>query len=43
MKNVIVFCDNVVKYLVSFDIEFDVFEEELEEVLVDLVDGFFEC
>ena len=42
MKNAIVSRDNAAKYLASFDIELDVFEEELEEALADLVDGFFE-
>lgn len=27
----------------SFGIDIDVFEEELEELFVDLVDVFFEC
>lgn len=42
MKNVTVSRDNAAKYMSSFDIDLDVFEEELEESLADLVDGFFE-
>lgn len=42
MKNITVSRENADKYMNSFDIDIDVFEEELEETLADLVDLFFE-
>lgn len=42
IKNSTVSRDNAEKYMSSFDIEIDEFEEQLEEMLADLVDAFFE-
>ncbi len=42
IKNGVVSRDNAAKYMDSFNIDIDAFEEELEESLADLVDAFFE-
>ncbi|MCZ8530055.1 hypothetical protein IW644_11370 [Alteromonas sp. PRIM-21] len=42
IKNAVLSRDNAAKYMDSFDIDIDAFEEELEESLADLVDAFFE-
>ena len=42
MKNITVSRANADKYMNSFNIDIDAFEEELEETLADLVDVFFE-
>jgi len=42
IKNSPVSRENAAKYMGSFDIELDEFEEQLEELLADLVDAFFE-
>ncbi|WP_421132153.1 hypothetical protein [Alteromonas sp. A079] len=42
IKNNTVSRENAAKYMGTFDIDIDVFEEQLEETLADLVDMFFE-
>lgn len=42
IKNNVVSRENAAKYMDSFDIDIDAFEEALEETLADLVDLFFE-
>ena len=42
IKNAVLSRDNAAKYMDSFGIDIDAFEEELEESLADLVDAFFE-
>lgn len=42
IKNAVVSRENAAKYMASFDIDIDTFEEQLEESLADLVDAFFE-
>ncbi len=42
LKNVVVSREHATKYMDSFDIDIDAFEEELEEGLADLIDVFFE-
>ncbi|GFD82530.1 hypothetical protein KUL118_53920 [Tenacibaculum sp. KUL118] len=42
IKNATLSRDNAARYLASFDIEIDAFEEALDEELADMVDAFFE-
>jgi hypothetical protein len=42
IKNAVVSRENATKYMGSFDIDIDAFEESLDETLADLVDAYFE-
>lgn len=42
IKNAVLSRENAARYMDSFNIEIDVFEEELDEALADLVDAYFE-